>query len=320
MNGTVVKSTGSWYLVRLDDDGSILPCRIKGKFRMDELRLTNPIAVGDRVIVAVEQADKTTNEPSGTILNILPRANYVVRSSPRKRFHNHLLAANIDQAFVLATIVHPNLKQGFIDRFLLMTEPYNIKTYIIFSKSDLYNPEDLDLFYDLKNIYHKIGYEVLLVSAVTGEGQDHLKTLLKDKITLVGGHSGVGKSTLINAIQPHLTLDTNELSDYSGKGQHTTTFAEMHPLDFGGHIIDSPGIKSLAFINMNEEEVAHNFREFFALSGECRFGDCKHLNEPHCAVKRAVELGELSELRYQNYVQILSEVNDQNFWEQNREL
>jgi ribosome biogenesis GTPase len=304
-------------MVRLHE-GGILPCRIKGKFRMGELRLTNPVAVGDRVRVV--PAPDEDGQVVGTIETILPRDNYVVRSSPRKRFHNHLLAANIDQALVMATIVQPNLKQGFIDRFLLMTEPYNIPTFIVFAKADLYGEEELAIFNYLKDTYEQIGYGVLLVSALSGQGLDEMKALLKDKLSLIGGHSGVGKSTLINALQPNLQLETGDLSDYSGKGQHTTTFAEMHPLDFGGDIIDTPGIKSLAFVNMNEEEVAHNFREFFALSGQCRFSNCKHINEPRCAVKEAVEKGELSELRYQNYAQILAEINDQNYWEQNREL
>ncbi len=313
IDGTVVKSTGSWYNVLLDN-GQLLPCRIIGKFRLDGLRLTNPVAVGDRVQIFKE------SETAGIIKKILERRNYVVRSSPRKKMYLHLLAANIDQAVVVSTIVKPKLKQGFIDRFLLMTEPYNIPCIVLFNKSDLYNDEDLEIYEYLKAVYENIGYKVLLVSGLKGDGVSELVGLLKDKITLISGHSGVGKSTLINAFQPQLQLETKAISDYSGKGQHTTTFAEMYPLDFGGKIIDTPGIKSLAFINMEPQDVAHNFREFFILSKECKFSNCLHLNEPKCAVKIALENEEISFLRYQNYQAIINEINEQNYWERNKEM
>ncbi len=312
IKGTVIKSTGSWYNVRLED-GNVLECRIIGKFRLGKLKLTNPIAVGDEVKVAVE------NEGKGMIKEILPRKNYVVRQSPRQKQNLHLLASNVDQAVVIVTIVSPNLKQGFIDRFLLMTEPYNIPTCIVFNKADVYTEEDLEIFGALKYIYEKIGYQVLLVSALENEGIDSFKELLKDKTTLIGGQSGVGKSTLVTATQPHLEIRTTEISDYTGKGQHTTTFAEMFPLSFGGYIIDTPGIKTLSFSNLAPADVAHNFREFFATSPDCKFGgQCLHNNEPDCAVKTAVEEGGISVLRYQNYLAILEEIEEQNYWERHK--
>lgn len=314
--GIVIKSTGLWYQVKLEDH-SVWQCRIIGKFRLDGLKLTNPVAVGDEVEMEVED----NVERTGIIKQILPRKNYVIRQSPRKKHDMHLLASNIDQALLITTIVNPNLKQGFIDRFLLMTEPYEIPVIIVCNKADLYDEEDLQIFGGLKYIYTKIGYQVLLVSATEKRGMDAMQAVLKDKITLVSGQSGVGKSSLINAVQPFLTLRTRDLSDYSGKGQHTTTFAEMHPLDFGGSIIDTPGIKTLAFNNLELLDVAHNFREFFLASENCRFGGkCLHRNEPGCAVKEAIETGAISELRYINYLQLLEEVEDQNYWERHREM
>lgn len=296
-------------------DGKVIDSRIIGKFRLDGKRLTNPVAVGDEVEIEIDEKDETA-----TIKNILPRRNYVVRQSPRRKHDLHLLASNVDQAMVIVTIVQPNLKQGFIDRFLLMTEPYEIPAIVVFNKSDLYGAEERSIFEYLREIYEKIGHRALLTSATEGEGLEALRGLLKDKVTLIAGQSGVGKSTLANAVQPELELRTQELSDYSGKGVHTTTFAEMHKLDFGGAIIDTPGIKTLSFNHLEPMDVAHNFREFFKYSEDCRFGGkCLHRNEPGCAVKAAIESGEISELRYANYLMLLEEIEEQNYWERHSE-
>ncbi|MFK7950628.1 MAG: ribosome small subunit-dependent GTPase A [Saprospiraceae bacterium] len=315
MEGTIIKSTGSWYWIRTEED-KVIKSRIKGKFRLDGKKLTNPVAVGDKVVFRVEENEEET----GIINKILSRKNYIARQSTHKRLHLHLLASNIDQAILFVTLKNPKLKPGFIDRFLLMTAPFDIPTYIIVNKADLYNDEDLKLYQGLKHIYEKIGYKVVLISALERENLTILENILKDKISMVSGHSGVGKSTLINALQPDLELKTQEISDSSGKGQHTTTFAEMHPLTFGGYIIDTPGIKSLTFNHLTEMEVAHNFLEFFRTSKNCRFNNCLHINEPHCAVKSSIEDGEISILRYEKYLQIIGEIRDQNYWELNTAL
>jgi ribosome biogenesis GTPase len=311
--GIVIKSTGSWYQVRLENKDE-WKCRIMGKFRLDGMKVTNPVAVGDEVMIEIE------SEVEGTaiIRKILPRRNYVIRQSPRKKHFLHLLASNVDQAMVLVTVIEPMLKQGFIDRFLLMTEPYSIPTVIVFNKADLYGEDELAIYEYMKAIYESIGYTVVLVSATEDIGKEEFKAVLKDKITLIAGQSGVGKSTLVNAIQPQLDLRAFELSDYSGKGQHTTTFAEMFQLDFGGAIIDSPGIKTLGFNHLKPKDVVHNFREIFKVSHDCKYGNCTHRNEPFCAVKEAVEKGEISELRFGNYLQLLDEIEDQNYWERHK--
>jgi ribosome biogenesis GTPase / thiamine phosphate phosphatase len=315
IQGTVIKSTGSWYTVRRTDTNEVVKCRIIGKFRLDNMVLTNPVAVGDVVQFLIEEEEK------GIIKKIMPRTNYVARQSPRRKHDVHLLAANIDQAMLFVTVIEPTLKQGFIDRFLLTTEPQEIPTVIVFNKADLYDDEAMAVFEKMKSIYEKIGYTVLLVSATEGVGLEALKNILTDKITMLSGQSGVGKSSVINGIQPKLDLKTGEISDYSGKGQHTTTFAEMHPLDFGGYLIDTPGIKMLAFNNLEPIQVAHNFRELFALSEQCRFGGtCLHRNEPNCAVLEALERSDISDIRYENYLQILEEVEDQNYWERHKEF
>ena len=315
MKGIVARVTGSWHDIRLED-GSILPSRIIGKLRMDDIKTTNPVGVGDEVEVQYEAGD----EFKGVITQVLPRRNYIVRQSPRRKHDLHLLASNVDQAVLVTTIVSPMLKMGFIDRFLLMTEPHNIPVIIVINKNDLFGDEEKEIFGGLKIMYEDIGYRVISCSAQTGEGVDELRGLLKDKISLVAGQSGVGKSTLVNAIQPGLGLKTDEISEYSGKGQHTTTFAEMFSLDLGGFIIDTPGIKMLSFNNLEPMDVAHNFREFFVVSSNCRFPNCLHRNEPGCAVKAAVEEGSISTLRYEHYLQIMAEIEDLNYWERHKNL
>ncbi len=313
--GTVTKSTGSWYNVRSDEDGSTVQCRIIGKFRLDNVPVTNPVAVGDHVEFVPEGQDQ------GMIKKILPRRNYVARQSPRKKQDLHLLAANIDQAVIIVTIVQPTVKPGFIDRFLVMLERDEIPVTIVFNKADLYDEEDMAVFEEMKSVYNKIGYNIMLTSVTAGQGISEFRELLKDKTTLIGGQSGVGKSSLVNAIQPQLDLRTGEISDYSGKGQHTTTFAEMFDLDFGGSLIDTPGIKTLSFNNKDKSNIAHSFREFFKLSEHCRFGGaCLHRNEPGCAVHEALRNGEVSELRFQSYLALLDEAEDQNYWERNKEM
>lgn len=311
--GTVVKSTGSWYSVRLNGTGEVLQCRIVGKFRLDDIPLTNPVAVGDEVELEPEGAGQ------GLIKKILPRHNYVVRQSPRRKHDLHLLAANIDQAVLIVTVVQPSLKPGFIDRFIVMIERDDIPVTLVFNKADLYDAEDMDKFLEMKELYEGIGYPCLLTSVPERRGLEELKAILQDKTTLLSGQSGVGKSTLVTAIQPQLELRTGELSDYSGKGQHTTTFAEMFPLDFGGNLIDTPGIKVLGFNNKDKSNIAHSFREFFQRSPDCRFGGaCLHQNEPGCAVQAALARGEVSELRYTHYLTLLDEVDEQNYWDRKK--
>ena len=315
IKGTVIKSTGNWYAVRRDDSLSVVNCRIIGKFRLDNLNVTNPVAVGDYVEFELEAED------NGMIKKIGKRKNYVARQSPHNRHDVHLLAANIDQVVLFATIIEPSVKLGFIDRFLLMTEPQDIPTVLVFNKCDIYDPEAMATFEVVRDIYEQIGYTVILTSTTQNIGLEDLTNILKNKTTLLSGQSGVGKSSAINAIQSQLELRTGDISDHSGKGQHTTTFAEMFPLDFGGYLIDTPGIKALTFNNLRKMDVAHNFREFFKLSDNCKFGgSCTHRNEPGCAVKNALETEEISPLRYGSYLHILEEVEDIKYWERHKEL
>lgn len=313
LKGIVVKSTGSWYQVKLPE-GAIIDCRIIGKFRLHGLPLTNPVAVGDEVRIELESDEKTA-----LIKEILPRENYVIRQSPRKKHQLHLLASNIDQAVLVVTIKKPNLKQGFIDRFLVMTEPYNIPVHIVFNKCDLYDENDYAMLEYLEAIYTNIGYEFHIVSALEDIGLEKLRTSLKDKTSLISGQSGVGKSSIIKSLNPDLDIKTEVLSSYSGKGQHTTTFAEMIQIQKDTYLIDTPGIKTLAFNHLEVMDVAHNFRELFILSKECKYRDCSHRNEPACEVKSALEQGRISDLRYSNYLKIIEEIEDQNYWERHKD-
>jgi ribosome biogenesis GTPase len=310
-----IKSTGSWYSVKAEDD-SYIECRILGKFRMKEFELTNPVAVGDIVTYEIESGER-----KGIIKTIEPRRNYIVRQSPRMKHHLHLIAANIDQALVIVTVQDPSLKPGFIDRYLLMTEPHDVPAIIVFNKVDIYNNESILVMNYFRELYESIGYTTFGVSAMDLTGVDELKNALIGKTTLVGGQSGVGKSSLVQAMFPHLNLKTKEISSHSGKGVHTTTFAEMFELKEGGSIIDTPGIKTLSYNNLTPMDVAHNFREFFALSDECRFSaKCTHMNEPGCAVIAGLEDGTINDIRYQNYQAIVAELNEQNHWERKKKM
>ena len=315
--GLIIRSTGSWYDVRLEDR-EIVPCRMIGKFRLAGKKLTNPVAVGDRVLIELETGNDQEGE-TGVIKEIQDRKNYVIRQSPRKKHFLHILAANIDQALLIVTVVEPKLKQGFIDRFLLMTEPYDIPVHVVFNKGDVYTNEDLAVYQFLKEVYESIGYHCYISSALENKGIQQLNKIIAGKTTLISGQSGVGKSSLLNRLHPDLELKTKDISQYTGKGQHTTTFAEMFDLGDDTFIIDSPGIKTLSFNHLEVQDVAHNFKEFFAASAQCKFQDCTHRNEPKCAVKDKIEEGLISELRYGNYLQIISEIEDQNYWERHSE-
>jgi ribosome biogenesis GTPase len=308
MKGLVLKSTGSWYTVALEDGREML-CRIKGKFRMEGKGFTNPIAVGDKVLVEEETAGE-----GGVINEILPRDNYLVRASPRKKHGQHILAANLNQAVLIITLRQPKLKRGFIDRFLVGCEAYHVPAVLLCNKKDLWKEEDRETWELLQYTYKPLGYKLLAVSAETGEGLDDLNRLVKDKVSLMAGHSGVGKSTVIMRLNPDLDLKIAPLSGYSGKGQHTTTFANMHPLPEGGYIIDTPGIKELSVVDIEAEELAHYFPEMRDRMEHCRFNNCLHLDEPGCAVLEALEAGEIDPIRYENYFYILTEIREQKPW------
>jgi ribosome biogenesis GTPase len=301
MKGKVIKSTGSWYSV-LMESGKVVECGIKGKFRIKGIKTTNPIAVGDNVELEMEVDGR------GVIHKVAERKNYIIRKSINLSKQSHIIAANVDQALLIVTLAFPRTSAGFIDRFLLTAEAYHIPTSIIFNKIDLFE-NDIKLMKELDSfisIYQKIGYECYKVSAIKNKGIAALKKLTKDKITLVSGHSGVGKSTLVNALDSKLNLRVGEISDTHAKGKHTTTFAEMHPLAYGGFIIDTPGIKELGLVDMEKEEISGYFPEMRALKNKCKFNNCLHLNEPKCAVIAAVEKGEIAESRYNSYIGIMN--------------
>lgn len=309
MTGLVIKSTGSWYAVRLDSR-EVIDCRLKGKIRLEERKTTNPVAVGD--IVDVDRDKDGSNQ----ITNIHPRKNYIIRKSINLSKQAHIIASNLDQAILVATLVAPRTSLGFIDRFLVTAEAYGIQTKIIFNKKDILDEEMVELQNDIMKLYTDIGYECYLVSSFDKQDIEFLKTLLKDKITLISGHSGVGKSTLVNAIDTNLDLKIGDISSAHLKGTHTTTFAELFPLSFGGDIIDSPGIKELGLVEMKKEEVAHYFPEMLVRMNACKFNNCLHVNEPVCAILKAVETGEISKERYQSYLGILNgEEMDWKEWE-----
>ncbi len=309
MTGLVIKSTGSWYAVRLENK-EVVECRLKGKIRLDDRKTTNPVAVGD--IVDVEKSDEYSHQ----ITNIHQRKNYIIRKSINLSKQAHIIASNLDQAILVATIVAPRTSLGFIDRFLVTAEAYGITAKIVFNKTDALDADMIDLQNEMMQLYKNIGYDCYAVSAFNSNDVAFLKTVLKDKITLIAGHSGVGKSTLVNAIEPSLNLKIGDISATHLKGMHTTTFAELFPLSFGGDMIDSPGIKELGLVEMKKEEVGQYFREIHTLSNDCKFNNCLHVNEPHCAIIKAIETGAISKERYQSYLGILNgEEMDWKAWE-----
>lgn len=309
MQGLVMKSTGSWYLVKTDD-GSIIECRLKGKIRLEDRKTTNPVAVGD--IVELQRDEDGSNQ----IVTILPRKNYIIRKSINLSKQAHIIASNLDQAILVATLVAPRTSLGFIDRFLVTAEAYGINAKIVFNKCDVLDEEMIELQNDIIKLYTDIGYQCYSISSFNNDDVEMIKDLLKDKTTLLSGHSGVGKTTLINAIDSKLDLRTGDISSAHLKGMHTTTFAELFPLSFGGNIIDSPGIKELGLVEMKKEEIGHYFPEIRALLNECKFNNCIHVNEPHCSILKAVEEGRISDERYQSYLGILNgEEMDWKEWE-----
>ncbi|GEM66417.1 putative ribosome biogenesis GTPase RsgA [Sphingobacterium mizutaii NBRC 14946 = DSM 11724] len=306
MRGLVTKSTGSWYQV-LGDDGNRYECRIKGIFRTQGIKTTNPIAVGDRVEFEIEQGQQ-----SAVITKLEPRKNYIIRRSVNLSKQTQIIGANLDLALLVVTLASPPTSTGFIDRFLVTAEAYGIPAALVFNKLDLFSEEGLEILAEYIAIYENLGYPCFTVSALERENIETLNEVLKDKITLISGHSGVGKSTLINAIIPGSDLKTGNISDWSDKGKHTTTFAEMIDLPFGGKLIDTPGIRELGIVDIEPQELSHYFPEMRNLLNQCKFHNCRHINEPGCAVLDALENGEIEPSRYDSYLSIYNNENNRN--------
>jgi ribosome biogenesis GTPase len=304
MNALVYKSTGSWYVVK-NEEGEFFNARIKGKFKIDNITSTNPVAVGD--FVDVEHED--TEEGAVVINNIHLRKNYITRQSPHNKYQHHIIASNLDQSLLFATLKDPKTSQGFIDRFLVASEAYHVPAIIVFNKYDLYKKKELEKLDELKFIYERNGYKALSMSLAENSGVEEVKDVLQNKITLLSGHSGVGKSSFINKVFPELLLKTQDVSDWSGKGLHTTTFAEMFDLPGSGKIIDTPGLREFALMDIEKNELSHYFPEMKALVNECRFNNCMHIDEPGCAVKQAIEEGKISADRYISYLNILGTID-----------
>jgi ribosome biogenesis GTPase / thiamine phosphate phosphatase len=302
MKGRVIKSTGSWYTVQVDDQ--VISARLKGKFKQDELKLTNPIAVGDWV-----EMDRETNQETAVISEIFPRENYVIRKSTRKQHFSHIIASNLDQAILVITMKKPRTSLGFIDRFLVSTESFRIPSILVVNKMDqLEGEEEEEWLQDIHEIYEPLGYSVLEVSALMENGlKEKFLPLIQGKSSLISGHSGVGKSTLLNALVPEAKQSTKEISGFSAKGVHTTTFAELFAIPEGGDLIDTPGIKEFGILDVEDNELSHYFPEMRKFLGQCKYNNCTHINEPGCVVLTKLEEGFIHPYRYQSYVNILNE-------------
>ncbi len=306
MKGVVIKSTGSWYSVRLKN-GEQIEARIKGKFRLKGIRTTNPIAVGDNVIFSQEE------DGTAVINKIEDRKNYIIRKSINLSKRSHIIAANIDQAILVVTLIEPKTYTAFIDRFLVTAEAYHIPAIIVFNKIDIYSDKENEQLAFLKKAYKKIGYQCLEVSATKNVNMNLLTAIMKDKVSMISGHSGVGKTTLLNIIEPNLNLKTSAISTLHKAGKHTTTFAEMFELSFGGFIIDTPGIKAFGLIDFDKADLSHYFLEIRAVLDNCQYSNCQHINEPKCAVKDAVENNEIAEFRYLNYLSMYNDDEEENY-------
>jgi len=305
VKGLVIKNTGSWYTV-LADDGQLLDCKIKGTFRLKGIRSTNPVAVGDRVSVVMQQPS-AGQLSTAFITEIEDRRNYIIRKSQNLSKQSHILAANVDQALLVVTVTRPTTSTTFIDRFLASAEAYRVPVILLFNKTDLLSEEELHYQQLMVKLYETVGYQCLQISSVRGDGLDSLVPLLKDKISLLSGNSGVGKSTLINRLVPGVNLRTADISDAWGTGMHTTTFSEMIALESGGYLIDTPGIKGFGTFDMEPEELSGYFKEIFRYSKDCRFSNCTHTHEPGCAVIKALEEHYIAESRYQSYLSMLND-------------
>jgi ribosome biogenesis GTPase len=308
MKALVYRSTGSWYTVK-NHAGRVYNARIKGIFKIDEITSTNPIAVGDEVKIELENETENTV----TITEILPRRNYVNRQSPRQKHQHNIIAANIDQSLLFATLKEPKTSQGFIDRFLVACEMYHVPAAIAFNKADIYRKKEEQKYQEWKEIYEAVGYKTFLVSVEKGTGIEEVKDLLKNKTSLLSGHSGVGKSSFINIVCPELNLKTQDVSGWSGKGLHTTTFAEMFDLSFGGRIIDTPGMREFGLVDILKQELSHYFPEMKTRINDCQFNNCLHINEPGCAIKKALENEEINIDRYISYCNILDSIEEKKY-------